>query len=458
MEIRSRGVGFGTRSEGIAAPRTEVGRENVVAPSWAEALATTQTQHGAEENDVQEIAFEIHEDELSLDWLISEAQARNPGLAAMVAAARAAAQAYPRAVALDDPMFMYMTAPASLGSSRVDSAYILRGSQKIPWFGKREARGREALAESNAACHEVAVARLRLIEITKLAFFDYYLARRELELNRENARVMGEFRDAADGKYRANLVTRQDVLQADVELADLERRRIELTRMDRVAIARINAVLRRPSETPLPAPEGALEGVLESAEEVASAADLREIALANRPDLSAQAARLRAAKAAVDLAERGYYPDFDVFGGYDSFWQPASTQSALRGQVGLNINLPIYRAKTQAAVREAQFRVAQRRAEYRQLAVDIEYETASAREQLSESVETLRLLRETYLPLATQNVAAAVADYDAGLASFSVLAQAQRQLITLRESEQEALANYHRRRAELERVIAGPLP
>jgi len=42
--------------------------------------------------------------------------------------------------------------------------------------------------------------------------------------------------------------------------------------------------------------------------------------------------------------------------------------------------------------------------------------------------------------------------------SFLNLAQAQRQWIEMREKQQEDLATYHRHRAELERIIASPLP
>jgi hypothetical protein len=63
--------------------------------------------------------------ELSLARLVEEVQARNPSVQAMVAAWRSAAHRYPQAVALEDPMFMAMTAPASFGSRDVESAYVL---------------------------------------------------------------------------------------------------------------------------------------------------------------------------------------------------------------------------------------------------------------------------------------------------------------------------------------------
>src|SRR3954468_25060334 len=85
---------------------------------------------------------------LSLPRLIEEVQNRNPSLQAMAAAWQAAAQRYPQVVSLDDPMFSVTTAPVSFGSDDVEPAYALQAGQKLPWFGKRAARGRMAQAET----------------------------------------------------------------------------------------------------------------------------------------------------------------------------------------------------------------------------------------------------------------------------------------------------------------------
>jgi cobalt-zinc-cadmium efflux system outer membrane protein len=168
------------------------------------------------------------EPELSLPEFVAEVQARNPSLEAMVAAWQAAAAKYPQAIALEDPMFNANIAPASIGSSTLETAYTLELSQKFPWFGKRDFRGRAASAEARSAFADVQDARLKLIETAESAFFDYYLVSRQQEVVRWDADVMREFRRTANTKYRANQVTQQDMLQADVELAQLERRQLEL--------------------------------------------------------------------------------------------------------------------------------------------------------------------------------------------------------------------------------------
>jgi outer membrane protein TolC len=165
------------------------------------------------------------------------------------------------------------------------------------------------------------------------------------------------------------------------------------------------------------------------------------------------AARVRAEQAAVTLACKQYYPDGEFFGRYDSFWQPADTQSELRGQVGVRLNVPIYRGKLNAAVQEALFRLNQRRAEYDQQVLDVRYEVQSAFAEVEESRKALALYSEKLLPFAEQNVNAASVNYDVGRDSFLDLALAQRQLIDVREKREESLADYHRRLATLNRAV-----
>ncbi|HEX5104015.1 MAG TPA: TolC family protein, partial [Pirellulaceae bacterium] len=161
---------------------------------------------------------------VSREWLVAEIEARNPNLAAMLAAWQAAAQRYPQAVALDDPMFMGLIAPDSIGSDEVSTGYMLDLQQKLPWFGKRRLRGAEAAAEADAAFQDTGDTRLQVRLAAEFAFLEYVLAARLIQLNGENTGIMEQFRETAQVKYRNNLVTQQDVLQADVELAELARR------------------------------------------------------------------------------------------------------------------------------------------------------------------------------------------------------------------------------------------
>lgn len=388
-------------------------------------------------------------DELALPPLVDGVLARNQSLQAMYATWRAATEKYPQAVSLEDPMFTSAIGPASFGVPNIAPGYLAGASQKLPWFGKRYLRGNQARAEANGALMDVADMRLQLIEATQTAYYQYYLAVRQSDLNADNIRALKAFREDARQRYEANLVTQQDVLQADVELALLERRQVELARNRGIAVARINTLLHRPPDCPLAPPPRGLPAI----EQLPPADELRQVALASRPDLAAIGARLRAEQSSLALANKDYLPDLEVMGRYDAFWQ----EPQLRAMVGVNANVPIYRERLNAAVREAMFRISQKRAEYRQRMDDINREVQTAYEQMQAATELVELYRRRIIPAARQNVDSARAGYMAGRVDFLRLIEAERQLIDLLQEQEDLIAQYHVLRAELERVAATPL-
>lgn len=389
---------------------------------------------------------------LSLDLLVQDVLARHPSLASAQVAWRAAAARYPQVVSLDDPMLDTMMAPASLGSNDVDFAYVIQGRQKLPWSGKRPLRGQVAAQEAQAMGFAAAATRLDLVQAAKNAYFQYTLAHRLLKLNRLNRDAVVDFRKSAVQRYESNLVSRQDVLLADVETAQLDRRRLELERMLNVAIAKINTLLLRSvlAPLPLPPPGTSIDAALPEPDL------LQAMALSQRPELAAAAARLRSEQAATALACREYMPDLEVVGRYDTFWQ--APQQQLQGQVGVTLNIPLAQARRAAAVREASARAMQRRAEIAALVTQIQFDVQSAFERLRESHRTVALYDASLIPAASASVESGLAGYVAGSIDFLRLVEAQRQLIAFREGQAEAQIEYSLRRADLERLIGDELP
>ena len=385
-------------------------------------------------------------DELPLDELIAAVKARNPSLLAAMAAWNAAANKYPQAVALDDPMFQSMYAPNSWsGSSNVQGSYYFGIAQKIPWSGKRDLRGNQANWEAAAASFDAGEVQLRITEASRLAFFDYYLNQRERELNAASREALRGFRDVARAKYEANQVTQQDVLQADVELAQFEQQQIELHQEQIIATARINTLLHRRPDHPLPAPPRTLTVV----DELPPVEGLREWAVEHRPELQAMSARVQVEQSAVALACKEFYPDFEVMGRFDRFWTDREQQP----QLGLNMNIPLNQSKRHAAVQEALWRVHKMQAEYAQATDTIRSEVQSAHARVSGSQRKVRVFESKILPAAQDNLRAAESGYEAGTVDFLRLIEAQRQVLDLREKHQMAITDFHRRAAELSRAV-----
>lgn len=391
--------------------------------------------------------------QLTAEALVAEVLLRNPSLAQMAAAYQAASARYPQVTSLEDPNFGLTLGPATYGRSIVQEAYRIEISQKYPAHGKLRLRGENAAAEAAAASNDVDDMRLRLTEAAKTAFYDYFLVERALEINAESLKLLGEFRDNADTRYRNGQVTQQDVLQADVEVGREQRRRLSLVRMQQVARARINTLLNLAPDAPLPPPPKSLpvEAPLPEAE------GLRATALARRPDLQALQNRIRAEEAAVALALREYYPDWEPFFMYDRFMGNATASRPLAYMAGVRLNLPVRAARRAGLVAEAQAKLAQRQAEFERQVNDVNFQVQEAYAQVQESRQGVALFEKTILPAAEQNIRAAQSAYVSGKVPFLSLLDAQRNLVMLRDQYYESISDYFRRLATLERVIAGPV-
>lgn len=391
--------------------------------------------------------------ELTPDIVVAQVLVRNPTVAQMVAAVEMAESRFPQVTSLDDPVFSSWVAPASLASNKVNDSARFEVSQKIPWSGKRALKGEVAQAQTVAAGYDLNDAKLQLIESAKTAYSDYYLAERALEVNAEGQKLLEEFKQNAETRYKTGQTPQQDILQADVEIGRQSERRLALERTKTVAIARLNMLMGLPSDSPLPP-------AIKSAPKPVSLPDiavLRETALSRRPDLQALAARIAADTASLGVAEKEYYPDIEVMAAYDSFWQAADDQQRLRPQVGLRMNLPFRLDRRRGAVSEASAQLMQRRATLALQQNQVGFDVQQAYALVSESEKAVKLYAEKILPPAQESVKSAQSGYVTGKIPFLTLIEAQRSLVDLRDRSYQASADYERRQATLERVIGGPL-
>jgi outer membrane protein TolC len=384
---------------------------------------------------------------LELEPFVTEVLALNPDIRAARAAWSAASQRYPQEISLDDPMFGVMLGPGSWGSELVESAYTLEASQKIPWPGKRQLRGSIAQAEANAAFFGIGEERLRIAEATRIAYYQYFLAHRQLALLDESAELLQGFRDIALRKFEAAEAEQQDVLLADVELAELERQRLEYLQAERVARARLNTLRVQPPNSELPPPPVTLE----LSQPLPPSDELQATALGQRPELAGQSALIRRERYAAALARKEFLPDVEFVARYDAFWQ----EEELRPMVGMNLNLPIYKNKRWAAIREANARGAREQAQLEASINEIRFRVEQSYQRVKESEQTLKIYLDRILPSARHSVEAARASYMAGRLDFLRLIESQRQLLRTEEGYHRALAEYHQRFAELEREVGG---
>jgi outer membrane protein TolC len=363
---------------------------------------------------------------------------------------QAALQREPQARSLDDPVVSYSLAPLSIGASNVRYGQVVRFGQRLPFPGKLKLQGEIARAEAEAAHQDYQAVRLRLATMASLLFDNYYFVHRALEINDEHLQLLRDFQRIATVRYTAGRAAQQDPIQAEVEVAHLLHREVVLQTERRTIGAQINALLHRPPEEDLPAPPPSLD--LPEMEGL-DPARLQELALQSRPELRANEVEIQAGAAAVKLREKDSNPDFEAMTSYNSMWGVAEH----RWLVGVGIHLPLWRKGTRAGVAEVKVRLSRAESRRLELVDAIRAEVYIAYQRLEEAEHVVELYRSRLLPASGDQVRAALTGFETGQNSFLALIEAERNRRTIQLDYEAALADFYRRRAELDRSL-GRIP
>jgi len=382
--------------------------------------------------------------------LVAEALANNPEIIAARSELDAAQQRIPAAGALDDPMFEFgiVNAPLdSLNPRREDMAMKMLGfGQRLPFPGKRGLR--RAVAEADAGSIELAVQ-----EISNRIERDVRVAYEELAFNDEAQRIVGRTRGAlaqlaaiARSRYEVGQAAQSDVLDAQIELEQLG---VELLRL-----AAENTALQQDLQRLLgrtgPAPRIHVAGQLLAADPEPDTASSNH-AIDSRPQLLALQSLVERSSRSIELAQREYYPDFDVklqYGQRDRALDGTPRDDMVSLTVGFN--LPIWR-KSRLEPQVAEARAMRRQAQSLLLAQRLETRTgldtqlALARQWRASA----KLYQSTLLPQARAATASALAAYRVGRVDFVTLRQAQLREFEVSTDLARAIASHNRAIAEI---------
>jgi outer membrane protein TolC len=251
--------------------------------------------------------------------------------------------------------------------------------------------------------------------------------------------------------YTVGAARQADVLRAQVELARMTEDVMRMEAMRAAAMARLNAVLDRAPEHPVPpAAEPRWPADLPSAD------SLLTLALARRPMLLAGAETVRAARSSARLAGRELWPDLEV--GLQYGWRGMEDGTMHMASIMLGVRLPVWAGSRQKAMRREA--VAMRDMAAADLQA-MEAETRGRVGELAASVSRARQLRGLYagtiLPQAETTAASALAAYRVGGVDFMTLLDAQMNLNRYRQAAVAAAAELGQAISELEMLTATPL-
>lgn len=379
--------------------------------------------------------------------LVSKVLEANPGLAAIQSAAAAAAYRIDPAGSLDDPILSYAVAPLTARADRSLNQKF-EFSQKIPWPGTLAAREAAARHEAFSADRDVDALRLRIIAQTKSAYAEWRFVDEGLAIHHATHALLEELIATTQTRYAAGRALKQDVLQAEVERADLENHLLQLHRLQVAVQARINALLNQAPDASLPPaaqmPRATLPPTFET---------LQALALEQHPELAGLDAQVAANQSRVTLAEKAFFPNFQVGVGYNSIWDDTDKRTVF----GVSINVPFDQSKRRSELGRAQAETSRAQWSLVERRVELLADLAQARAEVLEAQASVQLYENQLVPLAAEYLEAALTDYQSGSGAFLNVITAEQRKLNTDLSLARARADYVRRLAELERWVGGPI-
>jgi outer membrane protein, heavy metal efflux system len=356
-----------------------------------------------------------------------------------------------QAGAFDDPMVEASMAPLSLGSSGRRFGFEVGISQALPWFGKRSLEREVMKAEAAASSNNVEGTRRELAMTAFALFTRYYVVQRSLDINAHFGALIEAAREASGAQLETGRATVQEALQAEAELAQLERSTLELTSERDIVCAQMNELLHRSPVIPLPPPPKEL--VIDVSPQARDLERLVTEALRARPEIAAVRLHSRAEALKADAAELESYPTFTLSTSYSSMWDMPEH----RWMVGVGVNIPFPTEQRAGAIEEARSSRAQYENEAARMSAAARTEVYVALRRLDESERLLVLFRDRLVPLARERVDAAQTSFTTSQASLVSVIEAQRSLRGVELENEVARAEHVRRTAELEKVL-GRIP
>ena len=384
---------------------------------------------------------------LVLPDLIQEALARNPELVAVRKQWEAATNRIIPARSLDDPILSLQlwNIPQNFNLTQTQNN-IFGLAQSLPFPGKLGLKGDVASRSAEMTEQAVRAKERELVARLKQAYYELFLAQKAIQIHHEQVQLLRQFVEIANAKFRAGKGSQADVLKAQVELSLLFQHLPVLEQRRETAEAMLNTLLDRdpalrlglaqePSQLPLETPIN----------------DLHHFALNDRPELKAAELAVQRNEQSHALAQRQYYPDFNV--AFQRF-QNYQANDGFGAYVAMSIPFAFWtKPKYDAGVQEAAAAVAVARAEQHTLENLTRFQINDLLAKLRATDQTATLYRTTILPQAQQSVDAARAGYRTGKAGFLELIDAQKAWRGFQLEYFTALVNRQHRLAELEQVV-----
>ncbi len=407
-----------------------------------------------------------------LDSLIARALEVNPTIRAARQRIDAARARVGPAGTLPDPMLGVgiMNLPiAEPGFGDLMTMKTVAIGQTLPFPGKLPLARRAAERELEAAGARLRATELDIVAEVRKTYFELAFLDHAFVILEQNQKLLLSFMQVTESRYVVGTGTQPDVLKARVETARLAEQAVALAEERRGVLARLNALLDRPSETAVAGPSiperiaRAAVADTPAAIRFASSlgarapdsplpplAALQERAIRSSPALRAHEAEIAARTARVQLARKAHLPDFDLSVQYSQRADRSDMVSVM-----VSAPLPLHRGSRQdQQIAEASAEVTALEADRHAMVNDLRAAVAERYADLERDRAQLGLFVGAIIPQGRAALAAATSSFQVGRVDFLTLLENQTTLFDYEIAYYRALTDFANSVAELERILA----
>ena len=361
----------------------------------------------------------------TLESVLLVARRLSPELAARALDTEAAQARVMVARSLPDPQFLVMSDDADRTSGPRLNRMIYSFQQDLPLWGRRDLRRQAAEAEVGQMQAQARGGDVELTEKVKAAFARYYAAWQAVHRTEDLHKAMHGVAQVAQERYAQGRGEQADVFRAELDTTRVATDIVRLNADFRTAQGLLNALLLRPMDAKLAAPErirplpdiGALD-----------AERLLGQARQGNPTLAANAAALTGAQANRKLADKTWYPDVTL--GASAIdrpgWGPPGYQAWVAVKIPLQNGLhkgEIRQAASQARAAQARLDAAEQR---------IRGDLAEAIAGYVGSRQTADLIRRRLLPQAEAFGRSSAASYAVNRTNLETVLRSEHDLADIR--------------------------
>lgn len=375
----------------------------------------------------------------TLDDYFKIAAENNPGLQAMHKEYEAALQKVPQVSTLPDPTFSlgYFISPVETRVGPQQAKFSL--TQMFPWFGTLKAQGNVAALMAEAKFQNFIDARNRLYFQVASAYYPLYELKDFVRIEQENISILESYKTIATQKFKNGTGTMVDVLRVDIMLKDAQTNLTILRDKEKPLLTTFNKLLNRPENEWVQISE-----TLNA--EIMADSYRKDSLIAANPKLKALDLKLQASQAAEIVAQKQGLPklgiglDYVLVGERTDISMPDNGKNVLMPMV--SISIPIFRAKYNASVKEAQLLQESYTLQKQEVTNTLFSEYEMVLFQVQQQLQLISLYQQQ-IQTSQQSLNLLFTSYGNSGKEFEEVLRMQQQLLKYQKMSATALVQYH---------------